>query len=77
MRFALSLVFCIIGSAVAACPGQSQLEMNNCAAADFQNGIGMHKFYCKYFQDVAAILFSCRRVGFVMHSIGKSPEKMN
>ena len=37
MRFALSLVFGLMGSAaLAACPGQSQLEMNECAAADYQ-----------------------------------------
>ena len=37
MRFVLSVVFCLLGGAVlAACPGQTQLEMNTCAAADYQ-----------------------------------------
>lgn len=37
MRFALSLVFGLLCSgAMAACPGQTQSEMNDCAAADYQ-----------------------------------------
>ena len=37
MRFALSLgLFLLAGAASAACPGQSQLEMNICAADEFQ-----------------------------------------
>ncbi len=36
MRFACSVAFVLIGGAAgAACPGQTQLEMNDCAAAEF------------------------------------------
>ncbi len=35
MRFVLSLL-AMTGAAHAACPGQTQLEMNNCAAARYQ-----------------------------------------
>ena len=37
MRFVFSVVLCVWGAAAqAACPGQSQLEMNECAAAEYQ-----------------------------------------
>ncbi len=38
MRFAFSLALILMaGAAQAACPGDTQFEMNECAATDFQN----------------------------------------
>ena len=37
MRFAPSLAFCLWGgAAMAACPGQTQVELNACAAQEYQ-----------------------------------------
>lgn len=41
MRFVLSFALLFVANtAYAACPGQSQLEMNNCAAARYQQADG-------------------------------------